>query len=179
MYVPLGGNRGTRIRHIRHVLITFTLSGLWHGANWTFVFWGLLNGLYYVPLILFGNRVKCSQIAAQGRAFPTLSEIWRMSETFCLVLIGWVLFRSESLHDAVGYLHGMFSSTLFSLPGSRRASMLYVLMLVITEWFQREKEDPLEMRNLPSFVRWFVYMVVTLLVLACYTNERVFIYFQF
>ena len=102
-----------------------------------------------------------------------------MSETFCLVLIGWVLFRSESLHDAVGYLHGMFSSTLFSLPGSRRASMLYVLMLVITEWFQREKGDPLEMRNLPSFVRWFVYMVVTLLVLACYTNERVFIYFQF
>lgn len=179
VYFPLGGGRCSNVRRVRNILLTFTLSGLWHGANWTYVSWGLVNGLCYVPVILLSNRCQRSAIVAQGRMLPSPLEALQMAGTFSLVLIGWVFFRAASLHDAVGYLHGLFSPTLFSPPARRASALVFILMLAAVEWFQREKKDPLDMGEFPSVVRWLVYLALTVLILACYSGERVFIYFQF
>ncbi len=179
VYIPLGGNRCSKIHRVRNILVTFTLSGLWHGANWTYVFWGMLHGLYYIPAILLGQRGRYSGIVAQGRVLPSPVEALRVGFTFALVLVAWVFFRAASLHDATGYLCGMASPTLFSFPTSRRAGLLFVLVLVVVEWFQREKKDALETHKLPSVVRWSGYVAITTVILAYYTSERAFIYFQF
>ncbi|MFC1854052.1 MBOAT family O-acyltransferase, partial [candidate division CSSED10-310 bacterium] len=103
VYIPLGGSRCSKAKQIRNVLVTFTLSGLWHGANWTFIFWGLLNGLYYIPLLLFDRSRKHKTIIAEHRFFPSLKEACQVFTTFLLTTVTWVFFRAENLQQAFHY----------------------------------------------------------------------------
>ena len=97
LYVPLGGNRVGKWRTYLNLVICFVLSGLWHGANWTFLAWGLYHGLF-----LIADRVGLTRIT------QTLPACINIATTFLLVTIGWVLFRANNIQEAFGYLHAMF-----------------------------------------------------------------------
>ena len=102
VYTPLGGNQRSKLRTIINVFVVFLLSGMWHGANWTFIVWGLYHAALFLPTVLMGRKSQ-SDIVAKGRILPSLKEMGQMFFTFCLVLFGWILFRSESISDFVQY----------------------------------------------------------------------------
>ena len=100
LYIPLGGNSGTISKKIRNVFIIFVVSGFWHGANWTFIMWGLINAIYFIPLMLLKKNRKNTGIVAEGKTIPTFSEFIQITFTFFMTLIAWVFFRTESVGKA-------------------------------------------------------------------------------
>lgn len=179
VYIPLGGNRATLPRIILNILITFTISGLWHGANWTFVAWGLLNGLYFVPILLrrhyWGIEEASSKTTAQWRDLPSILLV------FHLALIGWIVFRAQSLAHA-GRIFTVIATDFDVRAFLSDAPNLKLLaaVLLVAEWVQRSKVHPLQIESLPRPVRWFAYNAVVLAILMLGTFEDTpFIYFQF
>jgi len=189
LFIPLGGSRGTRQQRIRNILITFTVSGFWHGANWTFLIWGFLNGLYYVPLMLLNRQKKHTAIVAQNRIFPTPGELVQMLLTFLITLVAWIFFRASSLQEAWIYLNGLFSKSICLIPLAEIKSIQYPLLkgcffcliLVIVEWFQRRQQHGLQINHLNGVVRWVIYLIIFTITLysANYHDPQEFIYFQF
>lgn len=181
LYIPLGGNRGGPGRTLRAVLITFGLSGLWHGANWTFVVWGLLNGCYYLPILLAKKQRRFTDTPAAGRLVPSVGEAARIGVTFFATTIAWVFFRASTIGGALSYLRGMALAPWsvahlwrFAVPTALCLGLLSV------EWFQRDKEHALDIRALPRPARWAIYYsAVTLLFWIGNTGSVPFIYFQF
>ena len=162
LYIPLGGSREGNVRTIRNILIVFLLSGLWHGANWTFVVWGLYNAC----LLLLWRVVRLRSILL----------------TFLLAAVGWVVFRSASMTEAVDYFSTLVSqlSTLHlgSIAHGKQA-LLWCLLLVVIECLQRRKDHPLQLDVLPVWVRWTAYYALILLTVFARGEEQTFIYFQF
>ena len=184
VYIPLGGNRTSTSRRVRNVMVTFGLSGLWHGANWTFLVWGLLHGLYYLPLMLRGRHRPHDDIAGRRRAFAKGREVVAIGGTFAATTVAWAFFRAESLSHAVQYLGGI------AIWQTGRGGVLDVIplaiaifstaTLVLVEWLQRDREHGLDIRHLPPRVRWAAYLVVALAVAFLgNVGELQFIYFQF
>lgn len=182
VYIPLGGSSGGNFNKIRNIFIIFAVSGFWHGANWTFIVWGLLNAAYFLPLMLLSrNRVNMDTIA-QGKFIPSLVEAIQMATTFFITLIAWVFFRAESLTHAFEYLDGMFSASLFTIPESLPSNLLLILALfVLVEWVQREKQHALQINNkhLPVTARWSIYYLIILLIIGFGGEQQEFIYFAF
>lgn len=182
MYLPLGGSRGTKAQAVRNTLFVFVTSGFWHGANWTFLTWGLLNGLYFLPLLLTNRNRSHTNIAAEGRVFATTTEIMQISFTFLLTLIAWVFFRSASLTQAIDYLSRCIDKSIFSLPEVFPLTTLaFIIVLVVIEWLQREKAHGLELGELalPRPARWAVYYAVVVIIFMFGGASQDFIYFQF
>lgn len=179
LYIPLGGSYGSKARRIGNILITFTVSGFWHGANWTFIFWGFLNGLYYIPLMLRNKQKENKREIVEGKFFPSLRDGFNIALTFLATIVAWVFFRAESLTHAFGYLMGMFSPTLFKFPSVGRSVIPIVVLFVIVEWFNRRKQHVLEDLRIPQFIRWPVYYTLTIMILYFWQGEQSFIYFQF
>ena len=104
VYIPLGGNRTkTTLQHFSNLMLTFTISGFWHGANWTFVIWGFLNGLYYLPPVLLrGPHKHQTEVVALGRFWPTPLEFLQICRTFILISFAWIFFRATSFSHAIG-----------------------------------------------------------------------------
>ena len=182
LYIPLGGSRGGKWMSVRNTLIIFIVSGFWHGANWTFIAWGLYHGLLFLPLLLAGkNRMHVSDVVAQNRIFPTFKELIQMASTFALVVIGWIFFRAESIGDAFGYMRGMVQfGTLHSLYRfftEINFSSLIVLLLFI-EWIQRTRRFGFEVKS-NNKIRYIMYILFVLLILYFGGAEEEFIYFQF
>lgn len=101
---------------VKNTFIIFIVSGFWHGANWTFIVWGALNAVYFLPLLLAKrNRVNI-EIVAKGKYLPSFKEILAMMTTFSLTLLAWIFFRAESVGHALNYLNEIFSSSLFLAP---------------------------------------------------------------
>ncbi|RYG41043.1 MAG: MBOAT family protein, partial [Chitinophagaceae bacterium] len=97
LYIPLGGSRGTTFKKVRNVFIIFIVSGFWHGANWTFIIWGLLNALYIMPSVLIGNNRNYLDTVAGGKLLPDFREFFSMAITFGLTVLAWIFFRAESV----------------------------------------------------------------------------------
>ncbi|AUS04128.1 MBOAT family O-acyltransferase [Pseudotamlana carrageenivorans] len=182
LYIPLGGSHGGTWMKIRNTFIIFLVSGLWHGANWTFIIWGFLNALYFLPLLLTNrNRVNLDQVAL-GRNFPALKEFVSIGATFCLTVFAWIFFRAESLSHAINYIIDIFSITLFKLPTVRPTYLLLFLMVfVLIEWFGRSKKYAIEslFLNRNRWLRWMFYMLLIACVFILEGGEQEFIYFQF
>ena len=181
LYIPLGGSRGTLFKTIRNTLIIFVVSGFWHGANWTFILWGLLNALYFIPVLLSRRDGVRSAIVAENSLFPSFKEAWQLALTFFLTCIAWVFFRAESVDVAFGYLKNIFSADLFSLPNVPSFIVLILIGFVLVEWFQRKKEHGLAFQptKTSKVARWSIYYGVVFLILW-YTGEpQEFIYFKF
>ncbi len=183
LYIPLGGNRGSKFNQISNSIITFTVSGLWHGANWTFVVWGFLNGLYYIPGILLGNikkkKMATHEIIAHDRFLPSLREFSGVLITFTLTLIAWVFFRSLTLTDAFAYLNIMAHFSFNIEEVSFYGYLWLILILIAIEWYAREFEHPLKFVNAPVVIRWSVYYTLSAMIFLYFTDEMSFIYFQF
>lgn len=180
VYIPLGGSYCNKPKRIRNILITFTTSGLWHGANWTFVFWGFLNGLYYIPLMLLNKHKNHTETVALNRILPSIKETFHILATFFITLIAWVFFRAENIQHAFGYLTHMFSTSLFSLPTNHWKYVPLIIILVVTEWFQRGKLHGLQFDRIPISIRWLVYnsLIITIVLFGVFERKE-FIYFQF
>lgn len=180
VYIPLGGSRVSTLKAVRNTLIVFTVSGFWHGANWTFVVWGFFNGLLFVPLLLMKKNRDHLGIAAEGRLLPNISEVLQIGTTFFLTLIAWVFFRSENISQSFAYLGQMFSRSLFELPsGAFKTNFIFVVILLVVEWIQRDKLHPLQFQKLPVYVRWLAYYTLVFFILNKGGHQESFIYFQF
>ena len=186
IYIPLGGSRGSKIKVIRNVFIIFIISGLWHGANWTFLFWGFLHALLYVPVLLLGrNRVYNGTIIAENRLLPSFNEFFRVVFVFFIVTFSWIFFRSDSIIDAFNYIHRIISEFSFSIynhPNGYRMSDYYILIIlfIIYEYIiRRDERLPFNFKS--KTIRFIAYTVVILGMLLFYDDniDRSFIYFQF
>lgn len=182
VYIPLGGSKVGSWGKIRNTFIIFVVSGFWHGANWTFIIWGFINALYFLPLLLAKkNRVNTNQVA-EGKYLPTIKEFLQMSATFFTTLIAWVFFRAESIEHAFNYVAGMFSISLFSIPYYRpKEVVLLLIIFVIIEWVQRDKQHALQIENIkiPRFLRWSLYYGIIMVIHLMGGTQQEFIYFQF
>ncbi len=182
IYIPLGGKSPKTFIYIRNILLTFTFSGLWHGANWTYVTWGFLNGLYFVPAILRGGFKKHETPVAQNKWLPNLKEFSQILSTFALVTFSRIFFRSPDMTSAFGYLKSMFSITLFSKPNFGVSSLLWILGLVVFEWINRNKRYALEpTASQPIWVRYPQFAAITTFIVVAMTVNpgTEYIYFKF
>ncbi|MGI6495203.1 MAG: MBOAT family O-acyltransferase [Kiritimatiellia bacterium] len=179
LYIPMGGSRVGKVLTMRNILVLFCVSGLWHGANWTYLTWGVYNAVLFLPLLLVNRNRKHLNIVAHDRKFPTLTETLQMCLTFLLVSVGWVFFRAPSVSDAFGYLERICSPSVFTLPRHFLSALPWILILVVAEWFQRRQPHALIVDVLPRVARWGLYMAICLICLAKYNQSAVFIYFQF
>lgn len=187
LYVPLGGSRGGTWMKIRNTFIIFLVSGFWHGANWTFIVWGLLNAIFIMPSIIFNtNRVNL-EIVAKGKTLPSLSEFFHILLTFLLTVFAWIFFRATNLSHALSYLRRIFSRSLFTVPGfdANGAMVLETLVLIVAfiviEWNGRENQyaiASLTKLKKKSF-RYAFYFSLILIIYLFMGREQQFIYFQF
>jgi alginate O-acetyltransferase complex protein AlgI len=186
VYVPLGGSRTGRAQSVRNVLIVFLLSGLWHGANWTYVVWGALNGLLFLPLLLGSKNRRHTGPVAPGRRLPSLGDGLRMLSTFVAVTVTWVFFRSTSVGGALEYLHGIVRPDNWDRWPAKAAINSWwlvaglVAVMLGVEWLQREREHGLDIARQPVLVRWGIYqaLLVSFFLFAVFGGDT-FIYFQF
>lgn len=187
LYIPLGGSKGGMWMRIRNTFIIFLVSGFWHGANWTFVVWGALNALYIMPSIILNTNRNNIEIAAKDRFLPSVKDFFSILFTFSLTTIAWVFFRAETVGQALLYLKGIFSKTLFTFPVlnsnfiSVKVLFLLLFFLIILEWMGRKFNYALEsFTSINRFVRRVFYLIVVLLIIIYgVTTKTEFIYFAF
>ncbi len=186
LYIPLGGNKGSMKLRIRNVFIVFLVSGFWHGANWTFIVWGALNAVFFLPLILTNSNRKNLGTVAEGKQLPALKELSGMLLTFGLTVFAWIFFRASDLGHAVDYLSGIFSMSLFSFPqfdGMSRAfgTIMFIVLFMLIEWQGREQQFAIAQLGF-KWKRPLRYAMYYSIVIAIYwfggTTQQ-FIYFQF
>jgi D-alanyl-lipoteichoic acid acyltransferase DltB (MBOAT superfamily) len=184
VYIPLGGSRGGTWAKVRNTFIVFAVSGFWHGANWTFVIWGLLNALYFMPLLLLSRNRANLDTVAPGRRLPSLRDVSAIAVTFAFTCFAWIFFRAESVPHAMQYLSGLVSPNLLSVPEILPKTLLILIgFLVVMEWSARGAQHALAgwvaRLHMPS--RWLFYTVM--LGVIWYHGNFLggidFIYFQF
>jgi D-alanyl-lipoteichoic acid acyltransferase DltB (MBOAT superfamily) len=165
------------------IIINFVICGLWHGANWTFVLWGLYHGLLFIPLILSGQMFKKTKIETYRWGFPTIKVLNRMLSTFFWITLGSILFRSDSIGSAWNYIAGIFSASLFTVPDFSHVGKPIVccFILLIIEWMGRENQYAIEklFSTQKWYVRWGFYYIITGMIFLFGGKEQQFIYFQF
>lgn len=188
LYIPLGGSRVTTFIKVRNTFIIFLVSGFWHGANWTFIVWGLLNALYILPSIVFNtNRINLD-IVATGKYLPSFSELFKIVLTFLLTTLAWIFFRSETVGQAIHYLTSIFDSSLISIPriAEDQPIMIFVplclaFIMLIAEWIGRE--GPFMLYSMHKIrirgIRWIIYLTITTAIYLSQGKAQAFIYFQF
>lgn len=184
LYIPLGGSKGGKVQAIRNTFIIFIVSGFWHGANWTFIVWGALNAIYFVPLLLSDkNRTNLDTVASQS-ALPSLKEFTQMITTFILICSTWVFFRAETVGDAIGYFKGMIFNKLLPAPGYFNIDLMTLTALlfafIAAEWTTRMKSVGVMDSVKNRYVRYAIYYILVLAVFLFGSfREAEFIYFQF
>ena len=198
VYIPLGGSRPNVVEGgmlnveskkkfiiARNTFIIFLVSGIWHGANWTFLAWGAYHAVLFLPLILMGKNRKYTGQVAEGRRLPTWKEALQMLLTFGLVVIGWIVFRAETIGQAWEILKRMCDITLFSMPWLK-AHDFYpplfgaLVLMILVEWMNRNQQHGLSRLTKYRWVNWLVYYVTIYLIYKYQPMEGVqFIYFQF
>jgi D-alanyl-lipoteichoic acid acyltransferase DltB (MBOAT superfamily) len=162
-------------------LVTWFMTGLWHGANYTFLIWGLLHGLLLIFYkIQFKPRKRIMKIFNIDNNNILLSFTEGMF-TFLFIVLTWVVFRSESVRDSMEYIKGMFSSSLFSNPGDLPVIEITIaLLFIISEFIQKGKNHALQFEKLNSvWVRWSIYASLVFIILLFGGGAQEFIYFQF
>ena len=179
LYIPLGGSQEGKWKSIRNIFIIFLVSGFWHGANWTFIFWGLFHSILFLPTFMFNkNRNYTSSIIAANTLLPSLKEFINVVTTFLLVTIGWVFFRSESIGDSFSYLTSMISNINIVTHLSPKINF-YILVLVLVDWTQRFDERNLFVTFPKLIFKIFVIICVFLILINFKKESQQFIYFDF
>jgi len=183
LYIPIGGSRvDSTLKKIRNVIVIFVVSGFWHGANWTFMAWGLINGLLFIPSFVRGKNRKYLDIVANNSILPSFTELGQMLITFTITCFAWIFFRAETISQAFLYIKKIFVNNIyFEIP---RMGILqigsYIAILLIIEWIQRRKQHGLEISELNVYFRWPTYIFLTALVInGVLGGSEEFIYFQF
>ena len=181
-YIPLGGSRGSTWMKVRNTFGIFIVSGFWHGANWTFIVWGTLNAIYFLPLLLTKNNRNNLEIVAQGKFFPSIKELFFMLQTFGLTIFAWIFFRAENIGHAISYISEIFSSSLFTIPEFLpRNLILLIIVFVFVEWLGREEQYAIQYLGFKwkKPLRYVFYYAIIIVIFLFGGKEQQFIYFQF
>lgn len=185
LYIPLGGSRGGTKVIIRNTFIIFLVSGFWHGANWTFIIWGALNAIYFLPLLLTKKNRQNLEIVAKGRIIPSLKDAFFMLLTFGLTILAWIFFRAENLAHALQYLGGIVFDldSLLSLNVLLyyKSIKLILIIFIVIEWLGRENQFALQTIGLGwnRIYRYLFYFVIITAIIWLGGSDEQFIYFQF
>ncbi|MBL0308839.1 MAG: MBOAT family protein [Bacteroidetes bacterium] len=191
VYIPLGGSKVGTWMKVRNIFVIFLLSGFWHGANWTFLVWGGLNALYFLPLLLSNRNRTHLQTVAQGKWFPSIKELLQMAITFGLTVFAWIFFRAASLTAALAYIESMFqglfhksayiNSINFLVWRMSWSLPIFIFLFIIIEWIGREQKYALEKLGLGWWrpIRWGLYYLILMSIYLWGGSEQQFIYFQF
>ncbi|MBK7036399.1 MAG: MBOAT family protein [Bacteroidetes bacterium] len=182
LYIPLGGSKGNVVTKVRNTFIIFIISGFWHGANWTFIAWGALNAIYFIPLLLLDKNRNNLDIIAAGKYLPGIKDFFKMILTFMLVVLAWIFFRADDLPHAFQYISTIFSNSLFKDPLLIPTTVkVFVPIFLIVEWLGREHQFGISnMRNIrPGVIRWSIYLIILAVIYVYSGNSQEFIYFQF
>jgi alginate O-acetyltransferase complex protein AlgI len=182
LYIPLGGSKGGLLSKVRNTFIIFMVSGFWHGANWTFLFWGALNAFYFLPLLLTNNNRNHIDIVAKGKKLPSIKEFAAILTTFSITTFAWIFFRSETISKAFDYIKRLFqfdfTGKIQYLDIERYTVELLGLLLffIVMEWISREREHPFFGKfQLPRLIVILLFIIV----FGVYSEASDFIYFQF
>jgi len=184
LYYPLGGSKGSTLKKVRNTFIIFLVSGFWHGANWTFIAWGALNAIYFLPLLLLKKNRTNLGIVAQGKIFPSVREFLSILLTFLLTLFAWIFFRANNMEHAFSIIGEIFSSSFFNaieLPKVSYVVIGLIIVFLFIEWLGRANQYAiarLEVRW-PRFVRYAMYYSIILAIFLFAGKGQDFIYFQF
>ncbi|WP_299229342.1 MBOAT family protein [uncultured Psychroserpens sp.] len=183
LYIPLGGSKGNKKLKIRNIFIIFLVSGFWHGANWTFIIWGALNAIYFLPLMLTNKNRNNLDIVAQNQWLPSFKELLNIMITFMLTLLAWIFFRSDTVSDALSYIINIFNSSLFTVPQlseNTKTTLVLILFFIGIEWIGRRDAFAIsKIGKLPIYIRWMFYFILIILMFIYTGKEQAFIYFQF
>lgn len=180
VYIPLGGNRVVKWRWYYNLFVTFLVSGLWHGANWTYVIWGALHGGYLIMEIVAGN--------ALGKVTSKIPRVVKVLFTFCLATLAWIFFRAKSVGDAFALLGNIFESAkvkgqadfIKGFSNTDIGMMLFFIIALLAYQLVIElgRTDPL--RSKSTVIRWVSYVVLIMVILGFGVfSSSEFIYFQF
>lgn len=187
LYIPLGGSRGSTGKKIRNIFIIFIVSGFWHGANWTFIIWGALNALYFLPLMLLDKNRQNIEIVGDGKFFVGFKELLPMLVTFLLTMLAWIFFRAESLTQALEIVTRIFTfynRSVSDFVFTKKVWLLiaYLMFFIFVEWLGRTKENPIVFNGrFPKMAKWAFYIILAVLILDNFSNSasQEFIYFDF
>ena len=187
LYIPLGGSRGNNWEKIRNTFLIFIVSGFWHGANWTFIIWGLLNAIYFLPLLLSNNHRKNIEIVAFGTNLPSIKEFLLILFTFSLTVFTWIIFRANNINHAISIISEILSPSIFTFPEFRERKMAFTILLLIAifiliEWLGRKGQYGLEMKSekwTPLKRRLAYFLILNTIIIFGNWGEQDFIYFQF
>ena len=181
VYIPLGGSRCSRWKVIRNTLIVFFVSGLWHGADWTFVCWGLYHGLLFLPYLLLKKKTKFAEDVAAHSMLPSLKETVQIIVTFCLAVFGWIIFRAQNIQEAYGYISRMFTIHSTYIADFDKKTMLFIFILLLFEWINRTKQFGLQLdvTKVSPVFRYVMYITLMFIILLFSGRATQFIYFQF
>ncbi len=181
LYIPLGGSKGGIGSKVRNTFIIFLVSGFWHGANWTFIVWGLINAIYFLPLLLFNKNRIHLESATLNWNFSSVKTVLSIIITFALTCLAWIFFRSKTITDAFAYIKRIFAnhsfgSQYFNFERYNYELVVLLAFFVIIEWNNRNKIEPLSGKW-----SWFkmVASIMALMALGVYSDYKAFIYFQF
>lgn len=186
LYIPLGGSRGSIWTKIRNTFEIFIISGFWHGANWTFIVWGALNAIYFLPLLLTKNNRNNLDIVAQDKILPSFKEFLQILITFSLTVFAWIFFRANNIGHALSYISEILSLSLFTIPkfagiGKALITIILVAIFVLIEWNGREGQYAIAHLG-KKWKRPFRYAMYYTIIIAIFWfggKEQQFIYFQF
>ncbi len=181
LYIPLGGSNGSTWFRVRNTFIIFLVSGFWHGANWTFIAWGLINALYFLPLLLLKRNRKNVDDFTLKLDWDSVRIVFNILITFAITCFAWIFFRSKSIHDAYVYINRMFTnlhfnSEYFKIERYNYELVYLLLFFIVIEWNNRTKIEPISGKY--SSVKIGL-CVAALLALGVYSDYKEFIYFQF
>ncbi len=186
MYIPMGGGKGGVVSRVRNTFIIFIVSGFWHGANWTFIAWGLLNAIYFLPLLLLNKNRRNMEVVALNKLFPTFNEVLKILFTFGLTVLAWVFFRAENITQAIEIIFTIFSKSLFSVPhffnsGNVFTLISLIIIFLIIEWLGRNSEFAIANLGLKwnKVFRWLFYYSIIFVIFYFSGEKQEFIYFQF
>lgn len=182
VYIPLGGSKGGIKSKVKNTFIIFILSGFWHGANWTYLTWGFLNALYFLPLLLLNKNRSNLEVVAYGKTLPSLQEFLKILATFSFTVFAFIFFRANDLEHAFSYLNGIFSTSFFTVPSQYPGTVIILLIIfILIEWQGRENQYAIEKTafNKPVWFRWGFYSLLILAIIIWGGQQQVFIYFQF
>lgn len=175
VYIPLGGSRVNKGKAIRNVFITFLVSGLWHGANWTFIVWGAIHALFFIPSFITGTNKKYQSGISPG-ILPSLPELSNIILTFSLATFAWIFFRADSLHHAIHYIFDFN----FSAPIIHRTPIPYLILFIAFEWIlYKNLFEGLKRIVVVRYSTYLALIFALLYFLKVNSTENQFIYFQF
>ena len=184
LYIPLGGSKGGIIMKIRNTIIVFVVSGFWHGANWTYIFWGGLNALYFIPLLILNKNRENLNIVSHNRNIPTIKEFSQILLTFIMTIFAWIFFRADSVTHAMNYINGIFSISFFSFPTIFPIKLIFSLLIfILIEWLGRRDDYTISklsfIKNKYLRILFIYILLLSIYFFGNFSSNIEFIYFQF